>query len=41
MVESIAVPLSTLPHTAVRQLANVPGADSCRVNKELIVKSTL
>jgi hypothetical protein len=41
MVERVAMPLSTLPHTTVGQLAHVPGADASGVYIELIIQSSL
>jgi hypothetical protein len=41
VVEGVAMPLSTLPHTAVRQLTYMPGAYASGVNQKLVIESTL
>ena len=41
MVEDITMSLATLSHTTIWQLANVPRADTSRIDQELVVESSL
>ena len=41
MVKIVSVTLATSPHTMIRQLANMPGTNACRIYQELRVESPL